>query len=361
MLTWVNAERDGKVFLDRRACAPRLQIMIFTMTMLVACALAIAVAGWSVVAAADAIGEKAGLGRAFLGMILIATITSLPELSTGISAVTIARSPDIAVGDVVGSCVFNLMLFAVADVASPGVAFYGRLNSSHNLTAAFGVILLGLLALSIVAPETARFSIGHVGLYSVLLALLYFAAARLLYAVNLRATPTDQQPKSHASMSLRSAIIRCFIAGAVVTIAGILLAVSASRLAEEANLTASFVGVLFVAAATSLPELVTTLVAVRMRAFDLAAGNLLGSNLFNMVILVVDDVAYVDGPLLASASDSLAVSAVVAMVMTAVIMAALNYVKRSKPHPVDIWAGVSLGLLYLFNAWLLFSTGTVRG
>jgi cation:H+ antiporter len=325
------------------------------------CALTIAVAGWSLVSAADTIAERTGLGRAFLGMILVATITSLPELATGVSAVTIAQSPDIAVGDVVGSCVFNLLLFAMADVASPRVAFYGRLSSSHNLTAAFGVILLGLLALSIVAPETARFSIGHVGVYTVLLAILYFAAARLLYAVNVHATPTDRDLEPQALMSLRSAVIRCVGAGAVVTIAGILLAVTASRLVEEINLTASFVGVLFVAAATSMPELVTTLAAVRVRAFDLAAGNLLGSNLFNMVVLVIDDVAYLDGPLLAAASDNLAVSAVIAMVMTAVIMAALNYVKRTKPHPIDIWADLSLSLLYVFNAWLLFSTGTGGG
>jgi cation:H+ antiporter len=245
------------------------------------------------------------------------------------------------------------LLFAQADVTSRGVAFYGQLSSSHNLTGAFGVILLGLLALSIVAPETARFSIGHVGLYSVLLGLLYFAAARLLYAVNVQATPTGEEP-AHMAISLRSAVIRCFVAGGVVTIAGILLAISASRLAEEANLAASFVGVLLVAAATSLPEVVTTLAAVRGRAFDLAAGNLLGSNLFNMVVLLIDDVAYLDGPLLASASDRLAMSAVVAMVMTAVVLAALNYVRRTKPRPVDVWAGLSLGALYLFNAWLSF-------
>jgi cation:H+ antiporter len=331
--------------------------MIVTIVLYGGSALAIAVAGWTLVWAADVIAERTGLGRAFLGMILVATITSLPELSTGLSAVTIARSPDIAVGDVVGSCVFNLLLFAVADAASRGVAFYGHLSSSHNLTAAFGMILLGLLALSIIAPETARFSIGHIGIYSVLLAVLYFAAARLLYAINIEATPATMDAISGA-MSLRSAVSRCVVSGCIVTIAGILLAVSASRIAEQTNISASFIGVLLVAAVTSLPELVTTLVAVRLRSFDLAAGGLLGSNLFNMVVLVADDIAYLDGPLLGSASESLAISAVVAMVMTAIIIAALNYVRRTKPHPVDLWAGLSLGALYLLNAWLMFETGT---
>lgn len=334
--------------------------MITTIILFAGSAAAIAVAGWILVSAADVIAERTGLGRAFLGMILVATITSLPELSTGLSAVTIARSPDIAVGNIVGGCVLNLLLFAMADAASRGVAFYGHLSSSHNLTAAFGVILLGLVALAIIAPETARFSIGHVGVYSVLLAVLYFAAARLLYAVNIEATPAtmDTAPRK---MSLRPAVIRCAVSGVVVTIAGILLAVSASGIAEQTNISASFVGVLLVSAVTSLPELVTTLVAVRMRSFDLAAGGLLGSNLFNMVVLVVDDIAYLDGPLFAAASESLAISPVVAMVMTAVILAALNYVRRTKPHPVDLWAGVSLGALYLLNAWLVFQTGASGG
>lgn len=331
--------------------------MITMVILFAVCALAIAVAGWSLVSAADTIAERTGLGRAFLGMILVATVTSLPELSTGLSAVAIARAPDIAVGDVVGSCVFNLLLFAMADAASRGVAFYGALSSSHNLTAAFGVVLLGLLSLSIIVPETARFSIGHVGLYSVLLALLYFTAARLLYAVNVQAMPTDESAVSGGG-TLREAAIRCLVAGCVVTIAGILLAVSASQIAESAHISASFVGVLLVAAATSLPEVVTTLAAVRARAFDLAAGSLLGSNLFNMVVLVVDDVAYLDGPLLASASDQLAVSAIVAVVMTAVVMAALNYVRRSRRQPVDIWASLSLVALYLFNAWIALQTAT---
>jgi cation:H+ antiporter len=330
------------------------EFTISTAILFAICAITIAGAGWVLIAAVDVIAEKTRLDRAFLGMILVATVTSLPELSTGVSAVAFAGAPDIAVGDVVGSCVFNLLLFALADVASPGVAFYGRLSSAHNLSAAFGAILLGLLVLAILVPETARFSIGHIGVYSVILAVLYFGAARLLYAVNVPATPGGDEKTSLSRMSLRSAAIRCAAAAAAVTIAGILLALSANRLAEEANLTDSFVGALFVAAATSMPELVTTLAAVRLRAFDLAAGNLLGSNLFNMLILVIDDIAYVDGPLLASASDILAVPAVVAMMMTAVVMAALNYVKRTKPHPVDIWAGASLAALYMFNAWLLF-------
>jgi cation:H+ antiporter len=259
------------------------------------------------------------------------------------------------VGDVVGSCVFNLLLFAVADMICPGVAFYSRLSPAHNLTAAFSTLLLGILVLAILVPETARFSIGHVGVYSLVLAALYFGAARLLYAVNVSPTRASEEKTLGPAISLRSAVVRCVAAASAIMVAGIFLALSASRIAEEAGLTESFVGALLVAAATSMPELATTLAAVRLGAFDLAAGNLLGSNLFNMLILVIDDVAYFDGPLLASASNVLAIPAVVAIIMTTVVIAALNYVKRTKPHGVDVWAGVSLSALYALNAWVLFS------
>lgn len=332
--------------------------MLLWLTLFLACAAIIGMAGWVLIEATDVIAERTGLGRAFIGMILVATITSLPELSTGVSAAAAAHAPDIAVGNIVGSSVFNLALFALADAAAPRVAFYGRLRSSHNLTGAFGIMLLGLLALAILAPETARLSIGHVGLYSVLLALLYVGAARLLYAVEVSAAPlaenTDTEPEF---MSLRTAITRCAIAAIAVTAAGGLLAISAGEIAAHTGLSQSFVGVLMVAAATSLPELVTVLAAIRLQAYDLAAGSLLGSNLFNMAVLAVSDLFYFDGPLLARASDTLAAPAVIAMIMTAVIIAALNFVRRTVPGPVDIWAGGALIGLYLFNAWLIFGAG----
>lgn len=319
----------------------------------------IAVAGGRLIAATDAIAERLRLGRAFIGVIIVATITSLPELSTGVSAVTLADAPDIAVGDIVGSCVFNLLLFALADVASPGVAFYARLRSAHNLTAAFGIILLGVLALSLLAPATARFSIGHVGFYSILLAALYFAGARLLHGVEVL-NPIGVEEVDDNVMPLNAAIRQCAMAGATVIVAGALLAVSAERIAEAFALSDSLFGVLFVAVATSLPEMVTVLAAVRLKAYDLAAGNLLGSNLFNMLVLVIDDIAYVKGPLLATASDTLADSAVIAIVMTATIVAALNYVRRTEPHPVDAWVAWALILLYGLNAWLLLGAENLR-
>jgi cation:H+ antiporter len=327
--------------------------MLVSLLLFAVSAAAVGAAGWVLVAAADVIAARTGLGRAFLGMILLATVTTLPELSTGLSAITLIDAPDLAVGAAVGSCVFNLLLFALADAASRKVAFYSRLSASHNLAAAFGIVLLGLLALSVLAPASARASIGHVGLFSLVLGAFYLGSARLLYLVDVRVKGEGER-EAEPRMTMRAALIRCAGASVVIVAGGIVLALSADALATRAGLTDTFVGVLFLAAATSLPEMIIVLSAVRMRSYDLAAGNLLGANLVNGMLIAVYDLAYLDGPILASVSDLIAAPAVVAMMMTAVIVAALNYVRRSAPGPVDLWAGLSLVSLYLFNAWLLF-------
>ncbi|HYD87660.1 MAG TPA: hypothetical protein VEA80_09310 [Vitreimonas sp.] len=325
--------------------------MAFWIVVFAGCALVIAFAGWRLTLAVDTIADRTGVGRAFLGMILVATVTSLPELSTGLSAVLVVRSADIAVGDVVGSCVFNLLLFVLADVASGKRAFYGALSASHFLTAAASIVLVGVVALAILTPISS-FAVAHVGAVSFALVLLYLGAARLLYAVETRATPALDAPDRSGRAPLGAAIVQCIVAGLAVTAGGALIAVSAGEISERLELAQSFVGVVFVGAATSLPEAVSVIAAIRLKAYDLAAGNLLGSNMFNVLILVADDIAYLDGPILEAAVPSLALAPIVAMVMTGVVIVAIGYGQRTRLAPVDAAAGLALTLLFAFNTYL---------
>lgn len=329
-----------------------MQAMGLWIFLFIVSAAVITYAGWRLTRAVDAIADRTGIGRAFLGMILVATVTSLPELSTGVSAITVANAPDIAVGDIFGSCVFNLLLFVLADATARRKAFYGALSSSHALSASASLILLGVAVLAITTPAVAGLSLGHVGAGSIALAVLYLGAARLLYAVDVRAAPAADEADAHPGVSLRAAIVQCVLAGAAVTLAGTLIAVSADRISEGAGISQSSMGVLVVGAATSLPEVVAVLAAIRLNAYDLAAGNLLGSNLFNMLVLVVDDVVYLDGPLLQGVSPALAGTAVVAMMMTGVFMAALHFVRRAEPSKVDWGIGAALAALFLLNVWI---------
>src|SRR5512145_3518680 len=94
----------------------------------------------------DVIAEKTGLGRAWIGLVLMAGVTSLPELITGISSVTLVDTPDIALGDVMGSCVFNLSIIALLDILHGPRPIFSKAEHGHTLSAGFGLVLIGIAA-----------------------------------------------------------------------------------------------------------------------------------------------------------------------------------------------------------------------
>ena len=141
------------------------------------------------------------------------------------------------------------------------------------------------------------------------------------------------------------------------TLAGVWLPVAGEALAQHMGWSGSFIGTLFMASATTLPELAVTLSAVRMGAVDMAVGDLLGSNLFNMAILALDDVLYRPGPIFAGVPALLAVSALAGSLMTG--MAIVGLACRCSKHVFGRLSWVSAGLLavFLLNTLLLFHSG----
>ena len=114
---------------------------------LVGCALVITVAGPFLVHYAERISAATGLSQSWVGLFLLATATSLPELVTGISSITVANAPDIAVGDALGSCVYNLLFLVLLDAFTREESVYGQIDQRHILTAGFGIVLLVLVGM----------------------------------------------------------------------------------------------------------------------------------------------------------------------------------------------------------------------
>ena len=125
----------------------------------------------------DVIAEKTGLGRAWIGLVLMASVTSLPELITGISSVAIADVPDIALGDIMGACVFNLSIIALMDMLNGKKPIFSESEHGHILSAGFGIILISLASISIMANANIP-AIGHIGLYSPAIIVIYFIGIR---------------------------------------------------------------------------------------------------------------------------------------------------------------------------------------
>lgn len=320
------------------------------------CVGVIGVAGVRLSRYGDAIAALTGLSRNWVGLILIATVTSLPELVTGLSAVTVAAAPDIAVGDVLGSCVFNLAILAMIDVSYRHGAIYALAGQGHSVSAGFGVILLAGVGLAVLLTWQGMMpSIGHVSLASVMIFGMYLVAMRALYLTEQRNTGTVVAERP--DMTLKAALMGYGVASAVIVGAGIWLPLIGVELARVMGWSNSFVGTLFVAFATSVPELATTWGAIRIGAIDMAFGNLLGSNLFDVLILAIDDFAYLPGSIYAHVSPVHAVSAITACLMSGVVIVALAYRPVSRVWRTASWASLALLALYLINAAIQFLHG----
>ncbi len=359
----------------------------------------IVAAGFYLARYGDVIADKTGLSGSWIGLALLATVTSLPELVTGISSVTIANEPDIAVGDVLGSCVFNLLILALLDAGYRRSVIFSAGGRGHLLTAAFGILLIAMAGVSLLLAQAGHMPIfGHIGLYAPAFLLVYVLAMRTVYRYERaqvaefeadsnsiskvkqggdeRATKTvhsvrlgvseeasavspmkwnwNDQAARYPEITLRQAGTRFALAAVAVVAAGSALPFLAADLAELMGWSKSFVGTQFVAAVTSLPEVTVTIAALRLGAANMAIANLLGSNLFNIAILAVDDAFYLPGLLLADVSPVHAVTALSAVAMSAVVMAGLLARPRVRVGGIMSWPSLALVAIYLLNSYAIY-------
>lgn len=324
------------------------------------CAALIGLAGARLLRYGDVIAEKTGVSRTWIGMVLLATVTSLPELATGISAVTVANAPNIALGDALGSCVFNLFIIVILDFLYRKESLYSRASQGHILAAGFGIILIGLVGFSLLLGEkTAQFSIGHVGIYTPVILLLYTIAMRTVfrYEQQQMATYVKKEAARHPDITLKQAASRYALAALIVVGAGIWLPFIGTEMAHVMGWNNSFVGTLFIAFATSVPELAVTLAALRIGALDMAIGNLLGSNLFDVLVIAVDDLFFLKGPILSHVSQHHAISALSAVMMTGVAIIGLLYRPTARVFKTVGWVSLFLCSIYLLNTYVLYLYG----
>lgn len=323
------------------------------------CAVLIGLAGTRLCRYADVIADKTGLSGSWVGLILLATVTSLPELVTGVSAITLANVPNIAVGSLLGSCVFNLAILVALDYLVRGESLYRRASPSHILSAGFGVILIGFVGLNVLLADKTTFNVVHMGIYTPAIALFYMVAMRALY-IHERAQVkefVEQIADRYPDMTLHQAYLRYALSALLVIAAGIYLPFAGAQLAEAMGWHNTFVGTLFIAGVTSLPELAVTIAAFRMGALDMAIANLLGSNLFNIFILALEDIIFLTGPLLTHTSPLHAFSAMSAVIMSGIVIVGLVYRPSTRLFISIGWISLSLFTLYLLNTYVFYLHG----
>ncbi len=314
---------------------------------------------------ADTIGRLTGLGGSLTGLVLLAAATSLPELAVDCSAVLI-DAPDLAVGAVLGSSLLNLLILAIIDMGHHAKGrLFTPMVAAHALSATTSIVLTAIVLLFIILPGVINLPFPlvwqGVGLGTTLVTVSYLLFLRLIYVdrlhVDRQSRAESPEEQDDAGGSLRNAVIGYLASTAVIFAAAHFLAGTAFELAKATGLGETFVGTTLVALTTSLPEIVTTLAAVRMGAFEMAVGNIFGSNCFNMAILMPVDAFYQKGALLSNVSLAHAVTAAAVIIISGVAVAGLLYQPEKKYRFIEPDAALivvlvigALGLVYWIGA-----------
>ena len=306
---------------------------------------------------ADIISFKTGLGQSLVGVVLLATATSLPELGTGVSSVTFFDAPDLAAGDAFGSNLLNLLIIGLLDLISRKDPILTMVNATAALVGALGIGMIAIAVSGIVIHSmTTTTSTWPISPVSIVLIIAFVFSVFMIYRFEMKQDDTEIEVNSEYAQVSGTAATMMFLASAGVILgSAIWLAQTGHNLAEEMGWEASFVGTQFLAISTSLPELATAVAAIRLNAPTLAISNLLGSNLFNMgFVLFVDDVAFTDGVLWSNVSQIHTLTGIIAVIMTTVVIVSLIHRFRTRPNKYWTFEAAALIALYIVASLLVF-------
>lgn len=315
---------------------------------------------------ANAIADRTGVAKAFIGALLLGGITSLPEGATTLTAAALGR-PSLAVNNIVGGIAMQVTVLAVADMVVPGEALSARVRQATVLLqASLLILILSFIAAGITVDDRG---VAGIGSWS---AATFGASIVAFFLIhrhrqheswepeeppkNTEGTGDEEEARrypshSQSDTSTRQLVSRTILAALVILIAGYLVARTGDALAAQTGLGQSFVGVLFVAVATSLPEASTTLGAVRLGQYAMAFSNIFGANILDASMVFLADVVGSGGPILNQVGTFSVIGAVLGITTTAVYMVGL--IERRKKTVLGMGVDSAVVLLLYFGGMLL--------
>lgn len=304
----------------------------------------------------DVIAVRTQLGGLFVGTILLAAATSLPELITSISSFRLG-APDLAAGNFFGSNLVNMFLLALVDLANYRVPLLRSQAITQTLTAALAAALMTVATIFILAD--VDFVIGWVSVESLILIALYFGGVWLVQqegklaagsAAPAAVTPAPGFP------TLRRGVVGFTLSAAVLVLVVPAMVQAATDIAVITGLGVGFVGTALLSIVTSLPELLAAWAAVRIGAPEMAVGNLFGSSVFNMLGLGLADFFYLQGSFLNDVSNDFALVGLLGLLLT--MMALIGNLARIERRVLFVELdAVAIILCYLLSMFLLYLRG----
>lgn len=319
------------------------------------CAAIIFFAGSKLTHYGDAIAEKTGLCRAWIGVVLLASITSLPEVANSISAVTIAKSPDLAVGDLLGACMINMFTLSWLDIFS---WYRGRKSifinpmESNILSSFFGIGLLLITSIGLALSRTVfDYQIFGFSVYTAMIFLLYLLAQRFVFKHSENPEFSEESEKMYAHLSPKKVYLFFSLCALIVVIAGSWLPFIGNEIVSVMGWGKTFVSVLFLALATTLPEMTVSVSALRLGAIGMSIGNLVGSNVFNIAVLFIADIFYRPGSILADVSPNMLYPALFGTILLFIVYVSL------KKQITNRLPSLCIFLMYIASLFVLYLLG----
>ncbi len=277
---------------------------------------------------ADAFAEKTGIGRVAVGMMLLGSVTSLPEITIATTS-TLQGTPLLSITDVLGSAALNVVILAIADASFGRGALTSIQGSSRVMMQ--GVLGIVVMALSIGAYVAGDVLFVGIGVWSWLMLAVYVISILLLKSAQQgeawQPKDSDDRPKQkqddEENRSLAKLIVLIAVAAAGIVAAGVTLAQTGAALAEQTGLGLSFFGAVFLAVTTSLPEISTTIALARRHQYEMAISGIFGTNIFNVTIIVLVDALHPGGPVLPEVGRPASVGALLGIVLTSIFLVGL--------------------------------------
>ena len=228
---------------------------------------------------ADLLNKTTNISGVFIGGILLAGITSLPELVTCLSSIFL-NNPYLAIGDILGSNFFNIAMMCFFDILFIKTMFYNYTKNRYYLI--YVLLILNYFIMYLFMGGTFNLEIFNIGLPSFIIIITY-----IFYLKNAK----EEETKKEVITTKEHVLLKFFLVGLFMVIVSILLTLIVNLIAgKNPNVASSFIGAILLGITTSMPEVITFIALVKMKSFDLALSDIIGSNLFNLLILAIGDI-----------------------------------------------------------------------
>lgn len=240
----------------------------------------------------DALDKKTNLSGAFIGGVMLAAVTSLPELFTSLTAVLQLDQPQLVQGNVLGSNVFNLCVIGGIVLFTAKSYQKSKIANSHKSTLLYGLVMYVLLLIAILKPIEVSLGFLNVNLMTIVIIGVYIFNVKTM---NSDQSGNEADDDADIPLTVKQILVRFGLYSIALVVVSIFLTFVTDEIAQELQLGTTVAGAIFLGVATSLPELSASVNLVRIGNYNASFGNIVGSNLFNFTILCFADVLYTHG------------------------------------------------------------------